>query len=278
MENLENKLIADNWITQERLERARQEAAHTHKSVWAMLIKLGFISWDNLCIFFAQESGVPYVQISDYKINPETLRILDEDFCRQNVVIPLFKIKETVSIACSNPLDTELLNNILKCVPFNVELLLAPSASILNALDTFYGPRENAFELEKLIIQQGPLKGLAFWRESERLSLAIPVSMKIEDSALALSYTLPIDGWTRDISHNGTAIGLEVFLYLPKRVNVSLEFKPEHTLLSSGKTIKTKGEIVYCRMEKGQHYFLGIKFTEISAQARDELFRLAARD
>lgn len=276
MENLENKLIADNWITQERLERARQEAAHTRKSVWAMLIKLGFISWDNLCIFFAQESGVPYVQISDYKINPETLRILDEDFCRQNVVIPLFKIKETVSIACSNPLDTELLNNILKCVPFNVELLLAPSASILNALDTFYGPRENAFELEKLIIQQGPLKGLAFWRESERLSLAIPVSMKIEDSALALSYTLPIDGWTRDISHNGTAIGLEVFLYLPKRINVSLEFKPEHTLLSSGKTIKTKGEIVYCRMEKGQHYFLGIKFTEISAQARDELFRLAA--
>ena len=275
MENLENKLIQDNWVTQERLEKARQEASHTRKTVWAMLVKLGFISLDDLCIFFAQESGIPYIKISNYKINPEVLRALDEDFCRQNIVVPLFKIKDTLYIACGNPLDTELLDNILKCIPDNVELLLAPCASIIQALDAFYGPREKAFELEKLIIQQGPLKGLAFWRESERLNLVIPVSMKIEDSAVTLPYALPIDGYTRDISYNGTAIGLEVFLYLPKGIHISLEFRPEHTLLSSGRTIKTKGEIVYCRMEKGQHYFLGIKFTEITTPARDELFKLA---
>ena len=277
METLENKLIENHWVRHAQLESARQEAAKTNKPIWAALVKLGYLSLADLYVFFAQESGVPYVKISNYKINPEVLRLLDEDFCRQNVLIPLFKIKDTIYIACGNPFDTELVTTLPKILEFTVEFLLAVPASILKALDAFYGPEEKTFALEKLIVQNEPLKGLAFWRESERLPLTIPISLRLEDSTVALPNSTPIDGYTRDISHNGTALGLEVFLYLPKGVNISLEFRPEGTLFSSGRSIKTKGEIVYCRMEKGQQYFLGIKFTEITAEAREQLFKLATQ-
>lgn len=274
METLENKLIENQWVRQAQLESARQEAAKTNKPIWAALVKLGYLSLDDLCVFFAQESGIPYAKISNYKINPEVLRLLDEDFCRQNVLIPLFKIKDTVYLACGNPFDTELVTTLHRILSYTVEFLLAVPASILKALDAFYGPEEKTFALEKLIVQNEPLKGLAFWRESERLPLTIPISLRLEDSTVALANSTPLDGYTRDISRNGTAIGLEVFIFLPKGVNISLEFKPDKNLAGAGQIIKVMGEIAYCRMEKDQHYFLGVRFTEITDEARNQLFAL----
>ncbi|HCD38239.1 MAG TPA: hypothetical protein DEQ77_05905 [Candidatus Omnitrophica bacterium] len=275
MESLENKLVDGHWVRKEQFEAARQEAAKTNKSVWSMLVKASYLSLDDLSIFFAQESGIPYVRISDYKIKPEVLALLDEDFCRQYILIPLFKIKDTVYLACTNPFDAELTDTLPKTLGCAIEFLLAPPRSIAAALDASWGPEEKTFILEKSIVQQKPLQGLTFWRESQRLPLTIPMSLSIEDEALSLPYATPIDGYTRDISHNGTAIGLEVFLYLPKGVNIALEFRPEASLFSSGYSIKTKGEIVYCRMEKGRQYSLGIKFTEITSEAREQLFKLA---
>lgn len=275
MEDLEAKLIQDSWINLHQLNLAKQEAAKTGRSIWAMLIKFGFLSLEDITLFLAQESGVAYVNIADYALSPEVVHLIDEGFCRQSLVIPLFKIKGSLFIACTNPLDTATIDAITKMAGCDVVPLIASSSSIIKALNSFYGLEDKVFELEKFITKQGPLQGLAFWRESERLLLNIPVSIKIEDDCLSLPYASPIDGYTRDISYNGTAIGLEVFIFLPKGVNISLEFKPDKNFTASGQTIKVRGEIVYCRMEKGQHYFLGVRFTEMTDEARNQLFQLA---
>ena len=275
MEDLETKIAQDGWVTVSQLKTAKEEAARARRTVWAMLVKLGYLSLDDLIIFFAQESDIPYVRIADYKILPSVLCLIDENFCRQNLVMPLFKIKDTLFAACSNPLDATLINNLANLCGCNIEPLFACAYSIIKALDSLYGPEDKVFEAGNFILRQQPLEGLPFFRESERLPLNIPVSIKLEDASFALPFSSPIDGSSRDISRNGTAVGLEIFLFLPAGLKISLDFKPGATLLALGQTIKVKGEIVYCRMEKGQHYFLGIKFSEITAEAQEQLFKLA---
>jgi hypothetical protein len=278
MEDLETRLVLDGWLDAHQIERARQETAKYGRSIWAMFVKLGFLSLEDIAVFFAQESGVPYVNISDYLISPEAARLIEEDFCRQNLVIPLFKIKGSLFVACCNPLDTALTDSLAKLAGCDIVPLLATSSSIIKALNTLYGIEDKVFASERFLAGQGQLKGLAFWRESERLRLNIPVSIKIEDESFTLSSVSPIDGHTRDISYSGTAIGLEVFLFLPKGIVVGLEFKPDKNLTTANKvTINVKGEIAYCRMEKGRHYFLGVRFTEINDEARSQLFALASR-
>lgn len=276
MENLETKIVRGGWITGQQLNAAKEEAAGAGRTIWAAMIKLGYLSLDDLTIFFAQESGIPYVVIADYKISPSVLCLIGEDFCRRNLVLPLFKIRDTLFAACSNPLDTTLINNLANLCGCPVEPLFACAYSIIKALDSLYGPEDKVFEAGNFILEQGPLEGLPFFRESERLPLNIPVSISLEDASFALPFSSPIEGYSRDISRNGTAVGLEIFLFLPAGLKISLDFKPGATLFACGRTIKVKGEIVYCRMEKGQHYFLGIKFSEISEEARNQLFKLAA--
>ena len=276
MKDLETKIVQDGWITVQQLNAAKEEAARAGRTVWAAMVKSGYLSLDDLTIFFAQESNIPYVRIADYKISSSVLSLIGENFCRQNLVMPLFKIKETLFAACANPLDATLINNLANLCGCPIEPLFASAYSIIKALDSLYGLEDKLFEAGNFILEQEPLEGLPFFRESERLPLNIPVSISLEDASFTLPFSSPIDGYSRDISRNGTAVGLEILLFLPPGLKLSLDFKPCATLFACGQTIKVKGEIVYCRMEKGQHYFLGIKFSEITEEARNQLFKLAA--
>ncbi len=270
MPSLEDRLIQSGWITPQQLLRAKEEARRREKSLWGTLIKLSFLSPDDLCVFFARESGIPYARIADYKINPDILNLVNEDFCRQNLIFPLFKVNAVLFAACANPLDAASIDGLAKLCGLEIEPLASPAYSILKALDLYYGPEDKIFAFEKFIAKQPPLSGLSFWRESERLPLNIPVNINIKDTSLVSPCSLPINSQSRDISKNGAALGLEILLFLPKGLPICLEFLPP-----GSPAIKSEGEIVYCRMEKDKKYFLGIKFTQIPDAARDQLFSLA---
>ena len=270
MENLEDKLAQDRVITKEQYGRAKEEAYKCQKSFWSMVVKLGFLSADDLSVIFAQESGIAYARIADYKLNPEVMNLLEEGFCRQNSVIPLFKINGVLFPACANPLDTAFMDNLARILSLEIEPLFAPEEAITKALDFYYGPQDKAFSCAELIIKQPALEGLPFWRESERLSLNVPVSITIDDTSLVNPCCQPIESFSRDISRNGAALGLEILFYLPKGTKISIDFKPPQ----APQPLKAKGEIIYCRMEKSKNYFLGIKFSQISSQALSQLLNL----
>jgi len=272
MQDLQAKLIQDNWITTQQFNLARQEAAKMAKSIWVALIKLGHLTAEDLAIFFAQETGIAYVRVSDYKIIPEVASLIDENFCRENSVIPLFKVEDRLFAAFSNPLDTALVDRLTKLTNCDVEPLISSADSISRALDIYYGPQDEDFAIEKFVVKQAPLRRLGFWRESERIPLEIPVSVKVEDKSVLLHYSSPIEGMTRNLSSRGTAVGLHIFLFIPKGTKLSLEFK---SVAQPTQIIKAEGEVVYCRMEKGQRYFLGIKFAKIDEFSRNQLVQLS---
>ena len=269
MEGLEEKLIQDKWLTPEQLVLAAGEAKRLGKSIWVALVKLGILSEEDIAIFFAQRVGIPYVRITDYQISDEVIHLLDEDFCRENLVLPLFKIRNTLFVVCVNPLDTTVIDRLRRRTGFDIEPLIANSCSITQAQDYYYGLKQEVFDLERFILEQRSVRSLPFYRASERIALNLVVRLCVEDKGLILHYSSAIEGITQDISSDGTCMGLSVFLFIPRGTVVSLEF--------IGVGIKLKGEIIYCRMSKGLRYFLGVRFVEVEDRTRRELLKLTGQ-
>lgn len=277
MEDLENKLIEDNLISNQQLQLAKQEALRLKKSIWGAIVKLGYLSEEDVALFLAQESNIPYIKISDYEINPETLNLVSESFCRQNCLIPLFKIENRLFVAISNPLDAALIDNLARLCICSIEPLVAASSSIIQSLDFYYGKEDRNFELEKFIFKQNTLRRVVFYRESERIDLKIPVNINIEDPRIFIHCSSNIEGCTRNLSKEGISVGLELSIYIPAGVRIILDFKPQQNLLSkASETIQAEGEVVYCVMKKKQQYFLGVKFTNVEEENRNRLIRLAS--
>lgn len=277
MEELETKLLLGRWVSPEQFKIAKEDAVKTGKSLWSSLVKLGHLSEKTISIFFAQESSIPYIAISDYKIKKEITSLLDENFCRENLVFPLFVIKGVLFIACSNPLDTILIDSITTTTGLMVEPLITPSSAIIHAQDEYYGPQDKVFAIEQFLVKQNPLQGLSFRRESERLDLVVPVEIKNIDKCVDVQCISTIQGYTRNISASGTALSVEVSLFLPKGVKIILELKLKQTLFEQGEIIRAQGEIIHCKMGERQKYFLGIKFTEITQNNLDKLLKSAGK-
>ncbi|MDD5669746.1 MAG: PilZ domain-containing protein [Candidatus Omnitrophica bacterium] len=270
MEDLESKLVQEKLVGPLELVAAKQEATRFGKSIWSAFVKLGYLNEEEITLFFSNICGIPYLNVIDYHIKPEVLRYLDEQFCRQNIIIPVFKVKNTLFIAFSNPLNTGLVDDLSKRCGCDIEPLAASANSIIEALNYYYGPEDSDSDLRRFIIEQSALRGLAFWRESERLRLEIPVLVSVTDKDLTMRHTVPIEGKTLNISRNGSAIGIVAPLFLPKGLSVSLEFDPQ-----ADSSFKVNGEIVHAHMEKGMRFFLGIKFADISSNSLAQLLSIA---
>lgn len=274
MEDLEARLVKNNWVNPQQLALAGREALKLGKSIWVALIKLGILNQEDMAVFFSQESGIPYIKISDFKIPSEFIQLLSEDFCRQHLVMPFCKLKDTLYVAAVNPLDTTVQDYLTSKTGLRIELLFASPDSMNEALNVNYGIIDTFFDSQKYIIKQAPLRSLVFYRESERAVCDIAFNLEIIDEDLARVYSGKLlVSRVKNISLSGTSVGVETQEFIPKGCRVLLIFQPEASPVLE-RQIRIKGEIAYCSMEKPRCYFLGIKFTEAQKEDIDEILRI----
>jgi len=272
MYDLEERLVREHWITPNELIRAKEDQKKTKKSLFSSLIKLGYLTEEDVFIFFAANSNIPFIRLSDYCLKDDVLVLLPEDFCRANIVIPLFKIDHNLFVAMANPLDAELLINIADRTGLEINPLISSPYTILRTLDEHFGFKEEFFNMEKFIFKPQSLHKFPFHRESERIPLNIPLEFEVDDERINLvsSHNIPAD--TVDISRNGKALGIKTFLFIPPSVKLLLNF----TSIQEG-NIKAKAEVVYAKMKKSGEFLMGVKFLGIAPEVVSYLLKLAAR-
>lgn len=274
MEDLEARLVKNNWVNPQQLALAGLEAKKLGKTIWVALIKLGILSQEDIAVFFAQESGIPYIKISDFNIPSELISLLSEDFCRQHLVMPFCKLKDTLYVSAVNPLDTTLQDHLTVKTGFGIELLFTSLDSMNEALNANYGIIDTVFDSQKYIIKQAPLRSLVFYRESERVFCDVAFDLEVIDDDLARVYSGKLmASRVKNISQSGTSVGLETGEFIPKGCRVALIFQPE-ACPALERQIRIKGEIAYCSMEKSRRYFLGIKFVEAQKQDVERILQL----
>jgi hypothetical protein len=275
MTDLFGRIIERGLVTREQAEAAAAEAARINRSVWFVLVKLDYLSEESIVRFFAQEARIPYVHIPDYRIKQGVLKTLDEHFCRQNAVIPLWRVRDTLFVACNNPFNTALLDAIGKMSGCVVEPLIATSTAVIQALDYYWRIDTIGFDMANFLVNAEPVRGLTVSRESERIAIDWPVSIAVQDNALSLAFESRIDGRTHDISRDGSAIGIDLPLYLPKGIVIAMAIYP----LSGGKRqnmiLEAAGEIVQSYMKKTPDYSVGIRFKVMEEGIKKKLLSYA---
>jgi hypothetical protein len=275
MTDLSDRLIEQGLVTREGLETARLEAAKTGRSVWATLIRLDYLSEESIIRFFAQEANIPYVRLPDYRIKQNVINMLEENFCRQNRVVPLWMVQDTLFIACNNPFNTALLDTIGKLSRCFVEPLMATSTAIDQTIDHYWKLDDVSFNIADFLVKQEPIKGMAFWRESERIAVDWPISVAVRDESFALTCSSSLEGRGHDITRDGSAIGIYLPLYLPKGIAVTMRIKPLSGNKPQDRIFEAAGEIVHSYMHSGREYSVGIRFNNIEEEAKKDLLSCA---
>jgi type IV pilus assembly protein PilB len=145
-------LVKENVISAEQLESALKQQRANGGRLGSILISLGFVDDDDITAILSKKYGVPSINLTFFEIDPAVIKLIPIDVAQKHLVIPLSRVGSTLTIACVDPTNVFAMDDIKFMTGFNVEPVVASEASILEALEKYYGT-QHSIELKKVYEQ-----------------------------------------------------------------------------------------------------------------------------
>ena len=141
-------LLKEGLVTQDKVEKAREETKRTGLSIDKALEKLGFINDKDVVRVRAAALGLPYMDLNDYIIDSNLIKLIPENIARKYKAVPLFKINKSLTVGMVDPQDIVALDQIRRVSQAEmVEPVLVSEKGIQLILDSFYaGASAESFE------------------------------------------------------------------------------------------------------------------------------------
>ncbi|MDD5774173.1 MAG: ATPase, T2SS/T4P/T4SS family [bacterium] len=127
-------LLSRNLITQDAIDKAKEESKRKNLPLEKTLENLGFVTEKDIARTRADALNVPYMDLTDYAIDPEVIKLIPEDTARKCKLIPLFKIADTLTVAMADPLDISAIDKIYNETGKTVEVVVSGETDIMNAI------------------------------------------------------------------------------------------------------------------------------------------------
>lgn len=96
---VEKSLVDEGFITSELLEKVKKKAENDSQPFFGELVSEGHVSNEVLTKLIAKINHVPYVNLSDARIERDVLRLLPKDIAERYMAVPLGQIQHRLVVA-----------------------------------------------------------------------------------------------------------------------------------------------------------------------------------
>jgi len=131
-------LVRNNLIDQHQLSKALEDQKTQGGRLGASLIKLGFLKEEELANFLSRQYGVPSINLADFDIDPNVINLVPSEVANKYHIVPINRAGSTLIVAMSDPSNIFAIDDIKFMTGYNVEVVVAPDASVKNAIDKYY--------------------------------------------------------------------------------------------------------------------------------------------
>ena len=80
-------LVRENLISVQQLRKAQEEQQKSGARIGTALIKTGAIEESKLTDFLSKQYGVPAINLKDFDIDPEMIKLVPKDVAEKHLVI-----------------------------------------------------------------------------------------------------------------------------------------------------------------------------------------------
>ncbi|MBI4868767.1 MAG: Flp pilus assembly complex ATPase component TadA [Candidatus Wallbacteria bacterium] len=142
-------LIEAGFVTREQLDLALKKHRKTGDTLGYTLLKLGYLSEQQLLNFLESKLGFPHANLANYVVDSSIISLIPEDIARKYQVFPLMKVKNSLTVAMLDPLDTFVMENIKYTTGCDIKPLVSTKDEIMQAIDKYYKSARDAAAPDK---------------------------------------------------------------------------------------------------------------------------------
>ena len=141
-QRLGDLLVKEKVITPEQLEQATKLQKETHVRLASALVKLGFLSDEDVTNFLSRQYGVPAINLSYFEIDPAVVKLIPYETAKRYQILPLSRVGASLTIAMVDPTNVFAMDDIKFMTGFNIEPVVASESSIVEGIEKAYGTSE----------------------------------------------------------------------------------------------------------------------------------------
>src|SRR5687767_133607 len=147
---LGNVLIERGYVTVEQLNAAlTEQRAGGGKLLGEILAERGFCTEDQITECLAAVYGVPYAKLEPRIADPRIVECLPREYVEKNLVFPLFKIRETLTVAVTEPTNLFLLDELHALTNLEVQVVATSAKDVRRMITTL--PDSKTFVIDDII-------------------------------------------------------------------------------------------------------------------------------
>ena len=155
-------LLKAKLTTPDQLEAALKSQREEGGKLGEALVRVGAVTETNITETLSQQFGVPSIDLANFEVDPNVIKIVPGDVARKYGVLPVNKTGATLTIAMGDPTNVFAMDDIKFMTGYNVEPVVASESTLRKAIDKHYGtPRSVVLkEQKKTAASFAPTEGL----------------------------------------------------------------------------------------------------------------------
>ncbi|MCM8832109.1 MAG: Flp pilus assembly complex ATPase component TadA [Candidatus Omnitrophica bacterium] len=136
-------LISEGIITETQLDEAISIQKKEGGKLGEILCKLGYVNEEQIVVAVSRQLLIPYISLKSDKLHPADDQNLEGlipyDFAIKNLVLPLSRNLNSLTVVMYDPLDLILIDNLKKLTGCEINPVVSTKSDILAAIEAFYG-------------------------------------------------------------------------------------------------------------------------------------------
>lgn len=141
-------LVRGNLITVAQLRKAMNDQSQEGGRIGYHLIKTGAIEESKLVDFLSKQYGVPSINLDDFEVDPEIIKLIPKDICEKHLVIPVNRVANSLIVAMSDPANIFALDDLKFITGYNIECIVASEIAIKASIEKYYAPKMQGLDAD----------------------------------------------------------------------------------------------------------------------------------
>src|SRR5215831_5615489 len=171
-QRLGDLLVKEKVITPEQLDKAIKMQKESGFRLGSALVKLGFLSDEDVTNFLSRQYGVPAINLSYFEIDSSVVKLIPEETAKRYQILPLSRMGASLTIAMVDPTNVFAMDDIKFMTGFNIEPVVASESAIMDAIEKAYGMPQQEENVDELLASMGEEADVELQADQEEMDLS----------------------------------------------------------------------------------------------------------
>ena len=142
-------LIQQGLLTEEQLKSALEQQKLTGRKLGRVFVDSGFVTEEGISQALARQLRIPFVDLRDFKPQPELLKLLNEAQARRYRALVIGEDGGMLRVGLADPTDLQVYDDVSRIVRREIDIVVVTESQLLSVVDRVYRRTEEISGLAK---------------------------------------------------------------------------------------------------------------------------------